>query len=66
MSNGVGQGAFWNGDPHYYVQTTPYRGCAICGVGPGAFVHNTYEVERFILARFLGMKYVPGQELELA
>lgn len=35
-------------EPHYYSETNPYKGCGKCGYGPGAFVHNTYEVERFL------------------
>lgn len=30
--------------PHEYVPTTPYNGCAVCGVGPGAFIHNSHNV----------------------
>lgn len=35
--------------PHTYEpkQIGSNIACAKCGVGPGAFVHNDYEVERF-------------------
>lgn len=33
--------------PHEYVATEPYRGCSVCGVGPGAACHNSAEVKRF-------------------
>lgn len=26
--------------PHAYRPTDPYRGCDICGQGPGAYQHN--------------------------
>jgi len=51
--------------PHYYVPTEPYRGCDMCGLGPGAFRHNEYEVDRFILAKLFGYVYVPGHEVEV-
>lgn len=33
--------------PHDYAPTEPYKGCAVCGVGPGAAVHNSAEISRF-------------------
>jgi len=48
--------------PHYYVPTKPYKGCAICSYGPGAFVHNEYEVDRYIFARILGEQFVPRKD----
>lgn len=42
-SRGIGQ--------HEYEPTTPYNGCARCGVGPGALIHN--------------MTYTPPSELEI-
>ena len=54
--------------PHYYVGQEPgrsYNGCQICGYGPNAFVHNHYEVDRYIFARLLGLTYEPAKELEM-
>jgi hypothetical protein len=28
-------------EPHKYVDTVPYKGCGDCGVGIGAYVHNS-------------------------
>lgn len=33
--------------PHEYAVTEPYNGCAECGFGPGAYFHNTWEVQRW-------------------
>lgn len=33
--------------PHRYEPTDPYRGCAKCGVGPGAYVHNEHNVRDY-------------------
>ncbi len=33
--------------PHYYVPTDPYKGCGVCGIGPGAYVHNDFNVEAY-------------------
>jgi len=27
--------------PHKYVPTEPYKGCGQCGIGPGAYFHNS-------------------------
>jgi hypothetical protein len=36
----------WQLHPHFYVPTTPYKGCATCGYGPGAYFHNEFHVRR--------------------
>lgn len=34
--------------PHEYVETVPYKGCGVCGFGPGAYQHNSEAVKRFL------------------
>lgn len=34
--------------PHFYVETVPYSGCGQCGIGPGAYHHNTHAVRSFL------------------
>ena len=37
-----------NDEPHFYVETIPYRGCKLCSNGPGALQHNFYLVEDYL------------------
>ena len=30
--------------PHEYAETNPYKGCAVCGFGPGAYQHNSAAI----------------------
>lgn len=44
-------------EPHVYEATDPYKGCALCGYGPGTMLHQTghrnyfKEPARFVLRR---------------
>jgi hypothetical protein len=31
-------------EPHHYAETTPYKGCGVCGFGPGAYQHNSANI----------------------
>lgn len=36
----------WDANPHGFVLDTGTGACAVCGYGPGAIFHNSFEIEK--------------------